>query len=109
MRQYAVSFTPRAERQLANLYSYIADHSGEARAESYVGKIVAVCEALSTFPERGTKRDDIRPNMRAMGYAKSVTIAFSINAATETVAVHGVFYGGQDFEQMLRDVVGDAE
>ena len=107
MKPYAVIFTPRAERQLAHLYRTIADDDGERRAEKYVGKIVAACDALSTFPERGTKRDDVRPNMRTMGYAKRVTIAFSVNAATDTVAIHGVFYGGQDFETLLRDVEGD--
>jgi len=50
VKQYAVIFTPRAERQLAHLYGYIADQSGEARAENYVGKIVAACHALSTSP-----------------------------------------------------------
>jgi toxin ParE1/3/4 len=107
VKQYAVIFTPRAERQLAHLYGYIADQSGEARAENYVGKIVAACHALSTFPERGSKRDDVRPNLRTIGYAKSVTIAFSVNPTTEAVAVHGVFYGGQDFEQVLRDTDSD--
>lgn len=107
MKRYAVIFTPRAERQLTHLYGTIADDSGEARAESYVGKIVAACEALSTFPERGSKRDDVRPNLRTMGFAKTATIAFSVNATTETVAIHGVFYGGQDFETLLRDTEGD--
>jgi toxin ParE1/3/4 len=103
MKQYTVIFTPRALRQLASLYTYIADHGGEARAESFTGRIVADCKSLSTFPERGSKHDDIRPNLRTKGYAKSVTIAFSVNAATDTVAVHGIFYGGQDFESVLRD------
>ena len=43
MKQYAVIFTPRAERQLATSIRYIADQSGEARAENYVGGIVADC------------------------------------------------------------------
>ena len=98
---------PRAERQLERLYRYIADDNGEARAERYVSKIVAACEALSTFPERGTRRVDVRPNLRTMGYAKSVTIAFSVNVARETVAIHGVFYRGQDFEQTLRESDND--
>jgi len=45
MKRYAVIFTPRAERQLAHLYGYIADQGGEARAENYVGKIVAAWPA----------------------------------------------------------------
>ena len=102
-KHYTVVFTPRAERQLDNLYAYIADHSGEVRADSFVSGIVADCLSLSTFPERGTKRDDVRPNLRTMGYARRVTIAFSVDEATETVAIHGVFYGGRDFEKLLRD------
>lgn len=107
MKSYAVVFAPRAIRQLADLYSYIADRSGEARSESYVGAIVADCQALSNFPERGNKRDDIRPNLRVKGYARRVSIAFSVNAASAAVAIHGVFYGGQDFETLLRDAKGD--
>ena len=42
-----------------------------------------------------------------MGYARRVTIAFSANVSTEIVAIHGVFYGGQDFEHLLRDTDSD--
>lgn len=101
IKQYTVIFVPRAVRQLAHLYGYIADDGGETRAENYVSKIVAACNALSTFPERCTRRDDVRPNLRTMGYRQSVTIAFSVNSTTETVAIHGIFYGGQNFEQIL--------
>jgi len=99
--RYKVVFSPRAACQLDSLYSYIADHSGEARAEGFVGRIVATCESLQTMPERGTKRDDIRPNLRVMGYKRRVTIAFSVDTAAATVTIHGVFYGGQDFERRL--------
>jgi hypothetical protein len=36
-----------------------------------------------------------------------VTIAFSVNVVTDTVAIQGIFYGGQDFETALRDTDGD--
>jgi plasmid stabilization system protein ParE len=107
MHRHAVVFTPRAQRQLDSLYAAIAAHGGEPTADNYVGGIVTACLSLATFPERGTKRDDIRPILRTMGYARRVTVAFSVDAATRTVAIHGVFYGGQDFEQLLRDSAGD--
>ncbi len=103
MKGYAVVFTPRAEHQLAELYAYIADRSGEPRAVSYDGKIIAACDGLATFPACGTQRDDFRPDLRILRYAGRVTFAFAVNATTETVAIHGVFYGGQDFETLLRD------
>jgi toxin ParE1/3/4 len=77
------------------------------RAEEFVGRIVADCLSLESFPERGSKRDDVRPNLRTKGYARRVTIAFSVNAETTVVAIHGVFYGGQDFEQLLRETDND--
>jgi plasmid stabilization system protein ParE len=69
MKPYAIVFTARA-RQLNTLYVRIADECGEARADNYIEGIVADCLSLSTFPDRGAKRDDIRPNLRTKGYAK---------------------------------------
>ena len=99
MRRLSVVFTPRAHAQLDDLYDYIAERSGTTRAEKYVGALVAACRGLSTFPRRGTRRDDIRPGLRTFGYRRRVTIAFSVE--DRTVAIHGVFYGGQDFERRL--------
>jgi toxin ParE1/3/4 len=107
MKTYAVVFTPRAERQLAELYAYVADHSGAPQAEKFVGAIVADCLALSSFPARGAKRHDIRPDLRIKGFARRVSIAYSIGVGADVVTVHGVFYGGQDFEPLLRAVDGD--
>lgn len=76
MKSYTVIFTPCAERQLADLYRYISENSGESRANKYVGGIVSDCISLSFFPDRGTKRNDIRQNLRTKGYARRVTIAF---------------------------------
>jgi toxin ParE1/3/4 len=98
VKAYQVVLTPRAERQVADLYAYISDHSGAARADQFVGGILESCASLSTFPERGTKRDDIRPGFRTMGYAKRATIVFSVFTQTGIVAIHGIFYGGQNFE-----------
>jgi plasmid stabilization system protein ParE len=103
MQLHAVLFTPAAERQLANLYAYIAEDRGTAIADKFIGGVVESCMALAAFPRVGAKRDDIRPDLRIKTYARRVTIAFSIDAETETVAILGVFYGGQDFELALRE------
>src|SRR5271170_1701121 len=69
----------------------------------YVGGIVSNCASLATFPDGGTKREDVRPNLRTKGSARSPKIAFSVDASSLIVAIHGVFYDGQDFESVLRD------
>lgn len=37
--------------------------------------------ALETFPERGARRDDIRPGLRTMGFERRATIVFQVNKA----------------------------
>ena len=107
MKRHRVVFTPRAERQLQELYSFIAENGGETRAGAFVGGLLADCQSLATFPERGTKRDDIRPNVRVKGYKRRVSIAFSVDPVSVMVVIHGVFYGGQDFESLLSDTTTD--
>ena len=101
MKRYRVSFGRRAQLQLDNLYSYIAAESGEMRAEGYIGGIVTRCLSLTTFPERGVKRDDIRPLLRVMGYERTATIAFSVDHTNRAVTILGVFYSGQNYESLL--------
>jgi toxin ParE1/3/4 len=96
-----VIFTPLAIRQIESLHEYITTHSSEKRADAYVGRIVAFCKGLTTFPLRGTRRDDLLPGLRVIGFERRATIAF---AATEsTILIEGIFYAGRDFEKIFRD------
>ena len=99
-RKYEVSFRPQAEADLFALYQYIADESGHAVAGSYIDRIEAACMALETFAKRGTRRDDIRPGIRTMGFERRATIVFQVKA--REVVILRIFYGGQDFERALR-------
>jgi toxin ParE1/3/4 len=100
VERFKVSFRPRAEQDMFGLYQYIAEKSGLSVAGGYVERIEAACLALATFPERGTKRDDIRPGLRTIGFERRATIAFRVEKAE--VVIIRVFYGGQDFERKLR-------
>ena len=96
---YAVVFTPEAEAQLIELYGYIAAESSPEISARYTDGIVTYCESLSTFPNRGNRRDDIRPGLRVTSYRKRVAIAFNVD--DDRVNIIGVFYGGQDYEGAL--------
>lgn len=96
---YTVVFTPEAEAQLIELYSYIAAEASAEIAARFTDGIVTYCESLSTFPARGNRRDDIRPGLRVTGYRKRVAIAFHVDE--DRVNIIGVFYGGQDYEATL--------
>jgi toxin ParE1/3/4 len=104
MKIYSVVIAPFARGQLEDLYDYISNENGEARAQKFVGRINSSILSLSTFPERGTRRDDLRPNLRIMGYARRVTIVFSVDKKRDIVMIHGVFYGGQNYEAMIDQI-----
>ncbi len=105
MRRYAVVFSPSALNQVAILYHYIKENAGTEKADAFVGSLLADCRSLSTFPERGRRRDDIRPNLRTNTFARRVITAYSIEAEHERVVIHGIFHGGQDVDTRLREQV----
>ena len=102
MKSYAVVFAPEAEDQLAELVRYIAAKASPETAARYTDAIVAYCEGLSTFPYRGTRRDDVRPGLRITNYKGRSIIAFDVDDAAACVSILGVFYGGQDYETALQ-------
>ena len=98
---YTVVFTPEAEAQLIELYGYIAGEASPETAARVTDAIVTYCESLSTFPVRGTRRDDVRPGLRITSYGKRVVVAFAID--NKQVQIIGIFYGGQNYEAILQD------
>lgn len=98
--QYTAIFTPEAQQQLLALYRYIATAASPEIAERYTNAIVNHCDDLRTFPNRGTRRDDVRPGLRITNYKKRAVIAFAVNA--ELVSIIGIYYGGQDYETALQ-------
>ena len=98
---HQVVFSPEALEQLAELYRYIAEAASPDVAAHYTEAIVSYCESLCRFPLRGTQREDVRPGLRITNYKKRTVIAFDVDA--DRVSIIGIFYGGQDYETILRD------
>jgi len=97
----SVVFTPEAAAQLEAIYTYIADKAGTDIALRFTDAIIDYCERFTTFPRRGTLRNDLRPGLRVVGFKKRATIAFAV--LDKTITIVGVFYGGQDVEGALDD------
>ncbi|MQW42312.1 type II toxin-antitoxin system RelE/ParE family toxin [Sinorhizobium meliloti] len=94
------SFHPGGSRPARHAGSRYFRAASPAVAARYVDSIVDYCGKLQTFPHRGTRRDDLRPGLRTLGFRRRVTILFG---ADGTVNIIGVYYGGQDYEAPLRD------
>lgn len=100
MKTYQIIFSPEAEEQLASLYRYLAVEASPNIAERYTDAIVSYCEGLSTFPHRGSRRDEIRPDLRITNYKRRTVIAFEVGE--DFVSIIGIFHGGQDYETILQ-------
>lgn len=94
-----VVFSPEAQTDLLQLYDTIAGLGGPATALAYTERIAAYCQSFATFPERGTRRDDLRPGLRVTGLERRVAIAFHVEA--ETVTIDRILYGGRDLAAAL--------
>ncbi|MBV8537325.1 MAG: type II toxin-antitoxin system RelE/ParE family toxin [Alphaproteobacteria bacterium] len=101
MRKFRVSFRPLAETDLIGLYDFIAEEAGPDVAGSYIARIEAACRALETFPARGTRRDDIWPGIRTIGFEHRATIVFEVGK--RDVVVLRILYGGRDFARAFRN------
>jgi len=100
---WRVVFSPEALDRLDAIEQYIAEASSPVTAVRYVDAVVAYCDSLTLFPQRGTSRDDLLPGLRITNYHGSAVVAFVVNEAAEAVAIVGVFYGGQDYEGVLQE------
>ena len=104
MQKYNIRFTPDAERDIQEIYDYIAIEKGMAElAITYVRKLQKSCYRLETSPMRGRNRDDIRPALRILPLNKTTVAAFEIDETHHTVLILGIFAGGRDYEMMLSD------
>jgi len=97
-----VVFRPEAEADLVGLYECIAQEAGHKVAGGYIDRIEEACIALATFPKRGTRRDDILPGLRTVGFERRVTIAFRV-LKTE-VEIVTIAYAGRNFEHDLQEL-----
>ncbi|XRD86407.1 type II toxin-antitoxin system RelE/ParE family toxin [Dyella acidisoli] len=100
--RYAVGYAPEASAQLEALLWYVATNAGVAVAESFIAGVKRYCDSLDLYPERGVRRDDIRPELRITNHQSKTIVAFTIDPAARRVEILGVYHGGQDYESDLR-------
>lgn len=96
-----VGFSEQAIADLQSIYDYIAPRGGQRIARDYVARLYAYCLDFQVFPERGVRRDDLRPGLRLIGYRRQATIAFAV--LDNDVTILRVFQRGRDIEALLQD------
>jgi len=86
-----VVFTHRALRDLANIRSWISEDRPAAASRMAV-ELVAACDRLELFPERG--RPGIEPGTRELTTVWPYVIVYRI--AGDNVEVLSIWHGRQD-------------
>lgn len=99
MIRRTIVFSPEARADLFELYDWVANAASPDTAMAYVERIEQFISGFEVAPERGTRRDDLRPGLRTAGFERRLTVAFVVN---EQVTILRIFYGGRDWESALR-------
>lgn len=99
MRPRTIIYAAKAGDDLDWIYETIAGASSAVTANGYDQRIRAFCESLDYGSERGSRRDDIRPGLRVIGFERRVTIAFTVEL--HQVVILRVFYGGANWEDEM--------
>lgn len=96
-----VRFEPTAQEDYDQLFEWIADRAGVRTAQRYGERLRRYCESFALFPQRGTRRDDLRPGVRLIGFERRITIAFVVH--DHEVKILRLLYGGRDLDLLTED------
>lgn len=93
-------YSAEAASDLEEIYGFIAAEASVA-AVRFVREIEARCEMLAEIPLLGVARPDLREGVRVFSFRRRVAIAYTTE--DDALVVLRVFYGGRDFEAIMRD------
>jgi toxin ParE1/3/4 len=88
---------PRARQDLLGIWRYIADDSGEARADKYLRRLNDVITYIAQQPLMGRERPEIREEDIRSFPAESHVIFYI--ALTDGIELVRVIHGSQDLEK----------
>ena len=101
MKKYTVTYSAGASEDIEDLGFYIASEASAEISIRYVRSLLRECNSLALAPFRGTKRPELRPNMRIIGFQRAVTILFRIEKAKHLVVILGTAYRGRTIAHIL--------
>jgi toxin ParE1/3/4 len=104
LKTYTVIISDAAGADLRAIYHYIAARGGAEIAFGFIERIESYCLGFAHTPERGIRRDDLRPGLRTVGFRRRATILFEVRHGERQVVVHGVYYGGRSLEGESEEV-----
>jgi toxin ParE1/3/4 len=93
-----LEFTPRAQRDIEEIWNYSFNRFGAEHAEAYIRDLQRAAQAVAEDPRRGRVCDDIRAGYRRFSVGSHVLF---FRAAEERVIVIRIPHQRMDFERHL--------
>lgn len=98
MRQRPIINLESALNDLDAISDWLVDEASEEVALRHIRRITSRIDTLSIVAERGSIRPEF-PGIRVVGLLTSVNVAFVVTS--DSVVIHRVFYGGQNWQKAL--------
>ena len=99
---YEVSLTKDAERDLEEIYLYIAEHDSRGSADHVLERLIQATDALRTSPDRGSYVNELR----SLGISEYRQIFFKpyrliYRVHSKKVIIYVITDGSRDMESLL--------
>jgi toxin ParE1/3/4 len=102
IQRLRVEYGESARNDLAEIFRHIVNAGGSSDvALKFTLRIEDRCQSIGNAPRGGRSRDDIAPGLRMVPFEHSAVIVYVI--ADDLVRIVNIFYGGRDFETLMRD------
>jgi toxin ParE1/3/4 len=106
IRRLEVEYRQSARDDLADIFSFLVENGASPDvALKFVFRIEDRCKKIGDAPRGGRPRDDLRPGLRTVPFEHSAVVAYVIEQ--DVVWIINIFYGGRDFETLLRGEEGN--
>lgn len=113
---FTIEFSSESERDFELIFDHLFEvylafgESPEEALERAMQRIIGIrnaAERLTTFPIRGTLRDDVLPGVRYLAIDRAI-YWFDVDETAKKIRILAIFFGGQDhirhmLVRLLRD------
>lgn len=94
-----IKFSPRAERDLAQIINNPSGLVSDAQAERYVEDIIQKIQQLREFPESGNPREELFPGARSLMFKSHIIFYVIDNGFIEVLTIQ---HGHSDVSQIWK-------
>ena len=94
-----LEFTPRARRDIEDIWNHSLERFGFEKAESYLRDLQRAAETVAEDPRRGRACDDIRVGYRKFSVGAHVLF---FRASESGIVIVRILHQRMDFERHLR-------